>query len=231
MPRSLRDIIYLTETQLRALRPYLPARARFHHLPNPVARNTAERVVAEKNDVFLFVGRLSAEKGAEVAANAAREAGVSIAFAGEGDCRQSVIAANPHAQTLGWLGADALSDWVGRARCLVFPSLWYEGFPMSVIEAMQRGVPILVADRTAAVEVVRHDVDGLHVATGDVRAWAQAMRLMLEPERVARYSRSSFEISRKFLGTEAYGDRLRAIYEHAAVAQREERRDRHMRQE
>lgn len=223
MPRALRDFIYLTETQLGAVRQYLPASARLHHLPNPVARTMAGRVAAERNDVFLFIGRLSAEKGAEVAARAAREAGVKIAFAGEGECKDRILAVNAEAKLLGWLKPDALTDWINRARCLVFPSLWYECLPMSVIEAMQRGLPILVSDRCAAAELVRHDVDGLHVATGDARAWANAMRLLSVPERVERYSRSSFEASHGFLDSESYGRRLLAIYQKAAVAQRRER--------
>lgn len=223
MPRALRDLIYLTETQLGAMREYLPSSARLHHLPNPVARTVAGRVMAEENEVFLFIGRLSAEKGAEVAARAARQAGVKIAFAGEGECKERVLAANPEALMLGWLKPDALQEWISRARCLVFPSLWYEGLPMSVIEAMQRGLPILVSDKSAAAELVRHDIDGLHVAIGDMHAWASAMRLMSVPERVMRYSQSSLEASQDFLDPEAYGRQLLAIYQKAATAQRVER--------
>ena len=130
---------------------------------------------------------------------------------------------------LGWLTHDALLDWMNRARCLVFPSLVYECLPMSVIEAMQQGLPALVSDRSAASELVRHDADGLHVATGDVRAWANAMRLLSEPERVERYSLSSFEASQDFLDPESYGRRLLAIYQNAAVAQRRERLEKGMR--
>ena len=230
MPRALRDLIYLSETQIGALRQYLPASARLHHLPNPIAKSTAGRVTAERNDVFLFIGRLSAEKGTEIAAKAAQQAGVKIAFAGEGERRDQILAANPEAQMLGWLAPDALSEWMNRARCLVFPSLVYECLPMSVIEAMQKGLPALVSDRCAASELVRHDVDGLHVATGDVRAWANAMRRLSEPERVERYSRSSLEASHGFLDSESYARRLLAIYQNAAVAQRKERAEKGMRQ-
>jgi glycosyltransferase involved in cell wall biosynthesis len=223
MPRALRDLIYLTETQLQIMRQYLPASARLHHLPNPVVKTATQRVYAERNDVFLFVGRLSAEKGAEVAAKAAREAKVRIAFAGEGECRSRIVAANPEAQMLGWLKADTLSEWTSKARCLVFPSLWHECHPMSVIEAMQRGLPILVSSHCAAAELVRHNADGLHVRADDVEAWAKAMRLLSEPNRVACYSRSSFEASRSFLDAEFYGRRLLTIYEKAAAAQRKER--------
>jgi hypothetical protein len=49
------------------------------------------------------------------------------------------------------------------------------------------------------------------------------MRLMTESERVARYSRSSFEASQHFLDSKSYGSRLLAIYQSAAVEQQRER--------
>lgn len=223
MPRALRDLIYLTETQLAAVKPYLPPNARLHHLPNPVEKNAADRVHAEQNDLFLFVGRLSPEKGAEVAAYAARMAGVKIAFAGEGECRDRVAAANPDARMLGWLKPEELAAWIAKSRCLVFPSLWYECLPLSVIEAMQRGLPVLVSDRSAAAELVRHDVDGLHVSTGDTNAWARAMRRIAGNEETGRFSRSSHEAAKSFLDPESYAAQLVRIYEEASAAQRQER--------
>ncbi|MBA3516230.1 MAG: glycosyltransferase [Rhizobiales bacterium] len=220
MPSQLQDFIYLTDTQLRAIREYLPAKARLHLLPNPVQRTVSERVPAEENDTFLFLGRLSPEKGGELAAKAARCAEVRIAFAGEGDCRASIASANPYAQMLGWLDPEQLENQMRQARCLIFPSLWYEGYPMSVVEAMQRGLPVIASDRTAATEIVRHDVDGLHVRTGDLNAWVGAMKLCKERERIARYSRSSFEGACRFLETETYKQRLLEIYDKAAWAQR-----------
>jgi glycosyltransferase involved in cell wall biosynthesis len=224
MPRALRDVIYLSNMQLAAIRDYLPASVRLHHLPNPVSTTPGARVPAERNDIYLFVGRLSAEKGPEIAALAAREAGVRIAFAGEGECRESILAANPDAQMLGWMKPDDLAEWTGKARCLVFPSLWYEGLPMVVLEAMQRGLPVLVSDGCAAAEVARHDMDGLHVRMGDRAAWAQAMQLMLDGRRVRRYSQSCLRAAEMFVDLDCYRRRLVAIYRDAAAAQLQERR-------
>lgn len=224
MPRSLRDFIYLSETQFRAMRHHLPADARMHYLPNSVDGPPATRVEAERNELFLFVGRLSPEKGPELVAKAAREANVRIAFAGEGECRDAIIAANPQAQMLGWQSAQELNETMSRARCVVFPSLWYEGYPMVVVEAMRLGLPILASDRTAAAEVVRHRQDGLHVRTGDRNAWIEAMRQMADDREISQYSASSFKRAIGFLDPSAYRDRLLEIYDDASKAQRSERR-------
>jgi glycosyltransferase involved in cell wall biosynthesis len=223
MPRALRDLIYLTETQLSAVRPYLSPRSRLHHLPNPLKKSDDGRVEAEKNGIYLFMGRLSPEKGAELAARAARQAGVKIAFAGEGECSRQVAEANPDALMLGWLKPAELSAWISKARCLVFPSLWYECLPLSVIEAMQRGLPVLVSDRCAAAELVRDGVDGVHVRTGELNAWVRAMDQMQDPQLVESLSRSSFETAKGFLDPESYAARLMAIYEKVAESQSAER--------
>jgi hypothetical protein len=61
------------------------------------------------------------------------------------------------------------------------------------------------------------------VETGNPRAWIEAIRLLGDRERVARYSQSSFEASSRFLDREEYSTRLLSIYEKASRAQENER--------
>jgi glycosyltransferase involved in cell wall biosynthesis len=228
MPRNLKDIIYLTNTQLRAMRPYLPPSIRCHQLPNFVQTLSPVRVKAEENDLYLFVGRLSPEKGGPIVAKAALRAGVSVAFAGEGQDRDCISAANPNALMLGWLEAPQLKQWLQRARCVLFPSLWIETQGLVALEAMEMGVPALVSDRTATAEFVRHGLDGLHVPTGDVQAWATAMEHLKDPEVVRAFSLSSFSAARAALDEDNYMRRLLSIYRVAAESQRAEASERNV---
>lgn len=63
------------------------------------------------------------------------------------------------------------------ADCLLLPSL-RESFPRTVMEAMAAGVPVVAAAVGAVPDMVRHDIDGLLVAPGDIDALAAAMRTM-----------------------------------------------------
>lgn len=215
MPRHLREIIYLAPEQRTIMNPYIPREARWHHLPNPVGPRPNRRVAAERNELFLFVGRLSPEKGAEVAAAAAELAGVKIAFCGEGEGRDAILRANPAATMAGWVRPEELTTWMRRARCLVFPSLWYEGYPLVVADALSAGLPIIVSGSSVAATLVGHEVDGLHVPAGDVQAWAVAMRALLSDEVVRGYSKAAFDAGRQLLGPDEYTDRLIGIYERA----------------
>lgn len=212
MPKLLRDFIYLTETQLSIIKPYLPGDARFYHLPNPIERTSVKRVVAEAQDTYLFVGRLSSEKGAILAAKAARAANVPIAFAGEGDCRDAILDANPDAAMLGWLAPGALTEVMQRSKCLLFPSLWPEPYGLVVLEAMQCGLPVLVSDNTAAAEFVEDNESGLRVRKGEVSAWVDAMSRMKEPALVGRLSAGAFRQAATFLAPHSYFDQLVAVY-------------------
>jgi 1,2-diacylglycerol 3-alpha-glucosyltransferase len=88
---------------------------------------------------------------------------------------------------------------------------------------MQRGLPVLVSDRCAAAELVRDGIDGVHVRTGELNAWARAMDQMQDPQLVESLSRSSFETAKGFLDPESYAARLMAIYEKVAESQSAER--------
>jgi glycosyltransferase involved in cell wall biosynthesis len=217
MPRQLREIIYLAPEQLAIMKPYIPAAARWHHLPNPVGPRPAERIPAENNDLVLFVGRLSREKGAHIAAAAARQSGVPIAFCGDGECRDEILRANPDAILPGWVRPDEVAMWMKKARCLVFPSLWYEGYPLVVADALRAGLPILVSGSSVAASSVSHGVTGLHVQAGDVGAWAEALQRLKNADVARSYSEAAFAAGERLLDEARYTDRLIDIYR-AALA-------------
>lgn len=175
LPHGLTDIAYISDTQLRAMQPYLPNAARLHTLPNPVSVGGAP-VDAARNETFLFVGRLSPEKGALHFAHAAREAGVKAVFVGDGPEADAIISANSEAEITGWLSPDQVQAHLAQARALVFPSLWYECQPLVPIEALVRGVPVVCGAWSAASEVVRDGVNGVIYDSADVTSLTNALR-------------------------------------------------------
>ncbi|SEF74609.1 glycosyltransferase family 4 protein [Nitrosomonas ureae] len=60
-------------------------------------------------------------------------------------------------------------DWV------VIPSIWWENSPMVIQEAFVCGRPLIVSDIGGMREKVNNNVDGLHVAAGNIRAWQQTL--------------------------------------------------------
>lgn len=182
-PASVGHYIALSERSAAILSPYLPAHSRIHRLPNPVEATRAGPAPVALNDMILYLGRLDEEKGVRLLARVAASLGLSVTFVGDGPLRTE-IAAMPGMTVTGWLGSADIQPYLSRARCLVFPSLWYETFGLTVAEAAARGVPAIVSDITAAAERVADGVTGWCFRSGDADDLARCLLLIQDDARV-----------------------------------------------
>lgn len=165
-PASVRDYITLSAQSEELLRPYLPADARFYPLSNIIDIPRRQPVDPGANHTLVVVGRVDAEKGVLLAAEAARRSNLPIVFVGDGPLRPDVEANG--ATVRGWLDSDGVRHEIERARCLVFPSLWYETFGLVVAEAAACGVPAIVSDISAAAERTIDGRNGWVFRSGDL---------------------------------------------------------------
>lgn len=151
----------------------------------------------------VFVGRLSDEKGLWPLLGAWREVqDLPLTIIGDGPLAPSLRAAVArHGQrNIHFVGAvphDEVLARVGDSGMLIFPSIWYEGFGYSLLEALASGIPVIASRIGAQAEVVTDGVNGLLVAPGDVHALASAVRtLAADPilaARLAHGARRVFE--------------------------------------
>jgi glycosyltransferase involved in cell wall biosynthesis len=165
--------------------------ARLHPVRNPVSPPCAARVPAERNRGVLFVGRISAEKGADLAARAAAIAGVPITFAGDGAEAQNIRVLNADAVMLGRQDRAGLAQALAQARIAVMPSRWSEPFGLVALEAAGSGVPVIVNHRALMAREIAQAGLGLSIDTGNVEAFAAALtRLHADDGQVAAMSRA-----------------------------------------
>jgi glycosyltransferase involved in cell wall biosynthesis len=109
----------------------------------------------------LFVGRLTAAKGLETLLEAYRLNPhlPPLHICGDGELAPAVqIAAvlDPRIVYRGRQHRDGVMREMDGAACLVFPSRWYENFPVTIVEAFARGLPV-VASRLGAVTGIVED--------------------------------------------------------------------------
>ncbi|MBV8951783.1 MAG: glycosyltransferase [Actinobacteria bacterium] len=113
-----------------------------------------------REDFFLFAGRLAPYKRADLAAAAARRAGVRLVVAGEGRGRRDLEAeAWPGLELLGRVDDATLLDLYRRCRALVFPH--EEDFGIVPLEAQACGAPVIALARGGATETVLDGVTGV----------------------------------------------------------------------
>jgi len=182
-PASVRDFITLSQRSAALLQPYLGPGAELYPLANIIDVAYAAPVDVAANTHLLALGRLEAEKGVMLAAEAAQRAEMPIMFAGEGPLRAAAEARG--ATVTGWLDGAGVWQALGYARCLVFPSRWYETFGLVVEEAAARGIPAIVSDISAAAERVEDGVTGWIFRSGDVQDLMRCMALTKDAGRVA----------------------------------------------
>lgn len=152
----------------------------------------AERIVVKPNFVqcpdavpqsrsgFLFVGRLSREKGIDVLAGAIGSApGVHVRVAGIGP-EEPKLRDLPQLELLGAMAPAAVYQEMARAGALVLPSIWYENFPRTLVEAFANGLPVIASRLGALPELVEEGKTGLLFEPGNAAdlavklQWAQS---------------------------------------------------------
>jgi len=129
----------------------------------------------------LFVGRLSPEKGVDVALKAWSGPNVppiALKIVGDGPLSREVgeaAATTDMIQPEGACDASRVASLMREALCLVLPSRWLEGLPMTLVEAFSVGLPVVTSDLGALSSLVDHGRTGLLVPPNDPSALAGAV--------------------------------------------------------
>jgi glycosyltransferase involved in cell wall biosynthesis len=170
--------------------------------PNFVAGDFKPKTAS--GEYALFVGRLSEEKGPQFLVSAWRmmQARVPLRVVGNGPLLEKLargVRDNSLAQIelTGRRTPEEVRLVMHGARFLVFPSIWYEGFPITIAEAFASGLPVIASRLGSMPEIVRDGSTGLLFKTGDaddLAAKAQwAWTHPAEMESMGRTARHEFE--------------------------------------
>jgi glycosyltransferase involved in cell wall biosynthesis/GT2 family glycosyltransferase len=192
-------------------------------VPNGVDLSRFETPVRRSGDGsrFLFAGRILEQKGLDVLLDAlAKIPGATLDVAGEGPLRAAL---ERQAKELGiqdrvhFLGArDDVPELLSATDCFVFPSRW-EGFGLSLLEAMAAGVPCIASDLPPVRGIVNDGEDALLVPPGDHEALATAMRrIMTDAPLRQRLSHGGMQDAERFSIT-LHVDRLLPLIERGSL--------------
>jgi glycosyltransferase involved in cell wall biosynthesis len=105
--------------------------------------------MSERDNFYLFVGRLNEQKGVKPLIETFKKNGKRLVLIGSGPLDDYVneAAANyPNIQNLGYQNGAFIIGKLKKCNALIVPSLTYEGQPMTILEAFSTGTPVLAAD-------------------------------------------------------------------------------------
>jgi glycosyltransferase involved in cell wall biosynthesis len=130
--------------------------------------------------------------------------------------RDEFSTANLEAEFLGRVGRDEVLDLLARCTVFCLPSHW-EGSPLSVLEAMAVGSPIVASAVGDVPELLDHGAAGLVVPAHDPDALADALESVLrDPTEARRLSAAARARVADLYSWRATVDRVAALYERVA---------------
>jgi glycosyltransferase involved in cell wall biosynthesis len=138
----------------------------------------------------VFVGRLIVNKGPHLFVEAARRVlpffdNVRFDLVGDGPMRRrledTVTRRGLEARVRFWGFREDVQNFLNSATIFVRPS-FSEGLPLTVLEAMAHGVPVIASRLAGTVDVVKDGETGILVEPGDVAALTDAIMLLLRDE-------------------------------------------------
>jgi glycosyltransferase involved in cell wall biosynthesis len=124
----------------------------------------------ERENFYLYVGRLSEEKGINALLETFTKTNFQLKIAGDGPLLQKVISVSDqvaNVEYLGKLDKQEVLEYMKKCTALLFPSIWYEGMPMTIIEAFAMKSVIICSNLGAMSAMIVDEYNGLFFKTGD----------------------------------------------------------------
>lgn len=198
-------IIVLTEGWKKRLS-NITRNSRIVAIPNPIIASTNDEQAAKRtSSTLLYLGRITHKKGVfdlldVIAELRAEFVKLVLICAGEGDIsaakeKAAQLGIENHVQFTGWVDEDRKDQLINLATVMVLPS-YAEGLPMSVLEAMAAGLPVVATDVGGIPDVITSGDNGLLVTPGDKSQLREALRHILRDEsfrqRISDNARQTF---------------------------------------
>lgn len=189
--------------------------------PNFIHHQTVKAKYDPNDRYLLFVGRISAEKGVRNLLQAWSQledrGGLRLVIIGDGPQKAELAAAysQEDIRFLGKQDGDTVLDCMSRAMYVMVPSIWYEGFPMTIVESYSVGTPVLCSRIGALEEIVEDGVTGFHFQHDDLENIKTVIRRAVAYENYAAMRQKVAENYAAHYTEEVNVKQLLAIYSEA----------------
>lgn len=159
--KKIENVISISDFSERILKPFFDTKVRFVRINNPIKKGkTNIKPDFEKNSYYLYVGRISKEKGVDIFCEAITALNAYGIVVGDGEERANLEKKYPNITFAGWKNDEEVEQYMLKAKALIFPSRWYEGAPLTPIEAMRLGIPCIVSNNSAATDYIIEGSNG-----------------------------------------------------------------------
>jgi glycosyltransferase involved in cell wall biosynthesis len=128
---------------------------------------------------FLFLGRVTQEKGIDVLLDASKKTELPVQVIGDfssiPNFKRSLFS---NVKFVGFKKREEIKEYIYNAAGLIMPSIWPEVNPLVILEAMSYGLPVIASRIGGIPEMVAHGVTGFLFEPGDSEDLASKMELL-----------------------------------------------------
>ena len=213
MPEKLQYAVSVSKFSDEILKKYFN-NTKIYQISNPIEIiETKNRIEAEKNKLYVFLGRISKEKGINEFCKAVTESKVAAVVIGDGELRKKLEDQYPNIQFVGWKNSNEILDYLNKARCVLFTSLWYETMGLTAVEALNYGIPVICSSGCAATDYVINFKNGLIFENGRVEDLVKKIALSRDDEQIRSWSINAYlGKKKKNFEKSYYRDELLRLY-------------------
>lgn len=170
-----------------------------------------EQKKTKKKEYVLYFGRFSEEKGINTLIEVCKELpDIQFVFAGTGPL-ETCMNGISNIKNVGFKKGYDLEMLIREARFTVYPSVWYENCPFSVMESQMYGTPVLGADIGGIPELIRINKTGELFASGNKEDLKKKIeKLWNHPELLEYYEKECANL--EFDTIDKYYKKIMQIY-------------------
>lgn len=169
--------------------------------------DSVENTNTPKENYVLYFGRYSREKGIELILNSKN---TDYVCAGSGEY-ENEINNQTHIKNVGFKSGEELESLIRKAKCSVYPSIWYENCPFSVMESIMYGTPVVGAKIGGIPELIENGKTGFLFEPGNTQDMENAINKILADDALAAEMSNNCK-NTHFDTVEKYTERLLKIY-------------------
>jgi glycosyltransferase involved in cell wall biosynthesis len=129
----------------------------------------------QRNNRFLFIGRLSEEKGLHFLIDIAIKLNIELDIIGDGPLKNKLEAQSsnyPNIVFHGFMDKSFIIDKLKSSSAMLFTSIWFEGMPITILEAFSTGTVVFSSNIGAMSEIIIENENGFLINPMDYKMWA-----------------------------------------------------------
>lgn len=175
----------------------------------------------EKEDYFLYIGRMISRKGAHIAADVCKRAGVRLVMAGQGvqtNENGRIVAdgftiEGDHVEHVGTVDVKRRGELMSKAQAVIVPTQYIGPFEGVHVESMLCGTPVITTDWGVFTETVDHGKTGFRCRTLGEMLWAMRSVKNLDSAAIRSNAISRWSLDSVRYQYQEYFERLLDLWE------------------